>query len=368
MKRLQRWMQKRFFRQYRPYQCTLPDNVRGYLQRIPKAEIHLHLEGSMDADTIWTLAQKYDDPNIRSKNDADWALVFHSPQHFFEQFLKVSSLLREADDFALLARQVASRFIAENIQYAEITLAPHKFVRNGIPYPDIIAAIDSGLLDGMKGKDFSYNIIIDIVRDLGPQAGMETMRMVAAHPHPNVAAIGLGGGENYVPEASAEVFQFAESLGLHKTAHAGEGREPESIWGALQHLGVKRIDHGLRAIEDPKLVEYLKEHQIHLNMCPSSNVMLGVAASHEKHPLRYYYEQGIPVNLSTDDPSFFCTTLTQEYEKVVELHGIPLQDIPAIITNALDASFLPEEKKQALKQTFQHETNQRRNEFNISLE
>lgn len=355
MRRLQRWLHKRFNRLYTPYQCALPNHTREFLRRIPKAEIHVHLEGSIDANTIWELAQKYDDPTIRSKSDAQWALYFKNPHDFFMQFLRVSSLIREAGDFALLARQVARRFAEENIQYAEITLAPHKFVRNGIPYPDIIAAIDQGLRDEMKEKPFEYSLIIDIVRDLGPEAGMETMRWVKSHSHPNIAAIGLGGGENYLPEASKEVYQFAETLGLQKTAHAGEGKGPESIWGAINHLGVKRIDHGLRAIEDPKLVDYLKENQIHLNMCPSSNVMLGVSASHTQHPLRYYHEQGIPVNISTDDPSFFNTTLTQEFEKVVEFHQFPQDEIPTLITNAIDASFLPSEKKQSMKQSMLNE-------------
>lgn len=366
MRRLQRWLHKRFNRLYKPYQCALPDHIRSYLRLIPKAEIHLHLEGSIDANTIWELAQKYDDPQLRSFSDAQWALYFSSPHEFFMQFLRVSSLIREASDFTLLARQVAHRFDAENIHYAEITLAPHKFVRNGIPYPDIINAIDQGLRDEMKNTPFEYRLIIDIVRDLGPEAGMETMHMVQEHPHPNVAAIGLGGGENYLPEASKEVFQFAETLRLSKTAHAGEGKGPESIWGALNHLGVKRIDHGLRAIEDPKLVTYLKENKIHLNMCPSSNVMLGVAASHEQHPLRYYHEHGIPVNISTDDPSFFNTSLTHEYEKVVDLHSFPLHEVPRLITNALDASFLPAEKKQTMKQSVMDRISTLQKELNIA--
>lgn len=365
MRRLKRWLHKRFNRLYTPYQCALPKPIREFLRLMPKAEIHVHFEGSIDANTIWGLSQKYNDPHIRSISDAQWALYFSNPHEFFMQFLRVSSLIREADDFALLAQQIALQFADENIQYAEITLAPHKFVRNGIPYPDIINAVDRGLREVMNDKPFEYSLIIDIVRDLGPEAGMETMRMVEAHPHPNVVAIGLGGGENYLPEASKEVFHFAETLGLHKTAHAGEGKGPESIWGTLNHLGVKRIDHGLRAIEDPKLVEHLKEKKIHLNMCPSSNVMLGVAASHEQHPLRYYHEQGIPVNISTDDPSFFNTSLIQEFEKVVELHKFPLDEIPTLITNAINASFLPDKKKQILKQSMLDEISSLQSKLNI---
>ncbi len=365
MKRLQRWMQHKFFRQYQAYHCSLPEPVQLFLYEIPKMEIHVHFEGSMNADTIWKLAQKYKDPDIRSYSDAEWSLFFYSPQKFFRQFLKLSSLLREADDFALLAEQIARRFAEENIQYAELTLAPHKFVRGGIPYATIIEAVDNGLCKGMEGHPFDYNLIIDIVRDLGPVSGLETMHMVRDYPHPKVAAVGLGGGENYPPEHSKEVFEYAEKLGLKKTAHAGEGRGPDSIWGALKHLGVKRIEHGLRAIEDPTLVAYLAENKIHLNMCPSSNVMLGVAISHEKHPLHYYHKQGIPVNISTDDPSFFRTTLLEEYQKVVEFQKLPVQEIPTLIYNSIDASFLSGNEKSALKSRFQSEFARFIDKFNI---
>jgi adenosine deaminase len=305
---------------------------------------------------VYQLGRKHGVEKIRTRSDAEWCLYFSTPSQFFECFLYVSNLMRTPEDIYQAARDLGARLNAENIRYIEITLAPQKFVRAGIAYPDLIDAADRGLLDSRDEQGREHRFIIDVVRDLGPEIGMETVRLVERHPHPRVVAIGLGGGEQHPAAASEGVFRYAEAIGLQKTAHAGEGRGPESIWEAIRTLGVKRIDHGVRAREDRKLVDYLAEHRIALNLCPSSNVMLGVVSSLEDHPIHAYHRQGIPVNVSTDDPAFFRTTLTEELAKMTAYQAFAVDDIPVLIENALRASFLPDTDKTQWIARFREET------------
>ncbi|MBZ0255722.1 adenosine deaminase, partial [bacterium] len=159
---------------------------------------------------------------------------------------------------------------------------------------------------------------------------------------------GLGGGENYPPEQSKDVFEYASGLGLRKSAHAGEGLGADSIWRTLKSLKPERLDHGVRAHEDARLVDYIAENQIPLNLCLTSNVMLGVVNSIENHPFKQYDQRGIPVNLSTDDPPFFRTTLNDEFAQLIQHHGYKTTDMLRLTQNAINASFLNDDAKQQL--------------------
>lgn len=330
---------------------TLIPKVQRFLARLPKAEIHLHFEGAVSAPVILELGRKYGVKSIRTLSDAEWRLYFSTARMFFENFLYVSSLFREADDFHRAAVDLGKRLLRENIRYVELTIAPYKFMRSGIPYKEMMNAIDAGLCESTNGK-VDHRYIIDIVRDLGPEIGMEMIREVEKHPVERVVGIGLGGGENFPPEDSAAIYEYAGAIGLRKTAHAGEGRGPDSIWGAIRALKVERIDHGVRSREDPALVEYLAEHRIPLNLCPTSNVMLGVVSSLEEHPFRCYHERGIPVNASTDDPTFFKVSLTEELSKLIHYQGFRPDEVPKVIENAIQAAFLDPPAKQALLTRF----------------
>lgn len=339
-----------------PPQPELPEAVRLFLRSIPKAEIHIHFEGAIYAETILTFAQKYRLPEIRTLSDAQWRLFFSNAAMFFQNFLSLASLFREPEDFYAAALDLGRRLAEENIQYVELTLAPHKFMRAGIPYPAMMEAINRGLWDAPGSERREHRFVIDVVRDLGPEIGMEMMREVERHPFAEVVGIGLGGGENYPPEDFAEVFRFAQCIGLHKTAHAGEGRGAPSIWGAIRALGTERIDHGVRAREDESLVTYLVENNIPLNQCPTSNVLLGVISSLEEHPFRDYWERGIFLTLGSDDPAFFKTTLTEELGKLIAYQRFTPHEIPSLIENALQASFLDDAVKQVWITRFREET------------
>ncbi len=346
----------------------LPAKTRAFLKRLPKAEIHLHFEGAIGAGTILSLGRKYNIPTIRRRRDAEKALQFSTATEFFHQFLFVSSLLREPEDFYYAAKDLNTRLNEENIRYAEITFAPHKFMRAGVDYLPMIKALDRGL-NGEPAQEFRRRrFLIDIVRDLGPEMGMEMIETVKCFPHPSVIGIALGGSEQFPAQDSAAIYEFAASIGLRKTAHAGEGRGAESIWSALKTLHPERIDHGVRANEDPTLMAYLAENKIPLNQCLTSNVTLGVVTSHEAHPFQEYYKRGIPITIGTDDPAFFQSTLSEELEKLILYQGIPIHQIPKIIANAIHAAFLSEEEKESMLAEFERETQGLTQEFNLESE
>ncbi len=345
----------------------LSDTDWAFIQAMPKVEIHLHFEGAIQPDTILKLAKNYAIRKIRTFADAEWALYFKNPHEFFQKFLFVSSLLRSPDDFRLAAVDLGAYLDEQNIRYAELTLAPHKFMMAGMDYAAIIQAITDGLNEAPGAEKRQHRFIIDIVRDLGPEAGMRVVKAIEANPNPLVVGIGLGGGENYPPEQSKECFDYAAGLGLRKTAHAGEGLGANSIWRTLDALHVERLDHGVRAHEDKKLVEHLIEKQIPLNLCPTSNVMLGVVSRLEDHPFRRYDELGVPVNLSTDDPPFFRTNLNQEFSTLVTYLDYQAGDLPRLTQNAVQASFLDDETKQTLSAEITRETQQLADQHSIDL-
>lgn len=349
-------------------ESELPESEWEFIQAMPKVEIHLHFEGAIQAETILKLAQKYQSKEVRTFADAQWALYFKNPHEFFQKFLFVSGLLRSPEDFQLAAFDLGVYLNEQDIRYTELTLAPHKFMMAGMEYAAILQAIDQGLREAPGAQNREHRFIIDIVRDLGPEAGMRVMKAVEENPNPLVVGVGLGGGENYPPEQSKEVFEYAAGLGLRKTAHAGEGLGANSIWRTLKSLDVERLDHGVRAHEDEELVAYLAEKKMPLNLCPTSNVMLHVVSRIEDHPIKQYDKRGIPVNVSTDDPAFFRTTLSKEFANLVLYLGYQVSDLPHFTENAIQASFLDDETKRRLSGEITRESQRLAQQHSIVLE
>lgn len=273
---------------------------------------------------------------------------FASPTEFFRQFLYISRFVSTTEDLALVVDDVLERLAWDNVIYAEITLAPRKFVRMGIPYPALVETLETAVERSPYREKLDVRFVMDMVRDLGPDRGLELVDWIHERPSPLVVAIGLGGSEGYPPELSVKPFAAARALGLHRTVHAGEGSGAPSIWGAIERLGAERIDHGTRTYENPTLVEYLANTQIPLNMCLTSNVRLGVVPSYEKHPAYDYLRAGIPVTLGTDDPSFFGTTLSEELAIFAKTFGVEFETLIQLQRNAINASFLAEEEREGV--------------------
>ncbi|MFH1744167.1 MAG: adenosine deaminase [bacterium] len=317
--------------------------------QIPKIDLHLHLEGAISPECLLELAKRNGrQDEVPSLKAAQSLMRFSTPQEFFRRFLYVSNFVASVEDLRRVGDDVLDRLACDGVVYSEITIAPRKFLRKGIPYPSLIAELEEAAHQSQCRGGPEVRFIMDIVRDLGPDRGLELVELMERYPSPLVVGVGLGGTEGYPPELSARPFARAREIGLHLTVHAGEGAGPPSIWGAIQRLHAERIDHGTRAREDPGLVDYLAEHRIPLNICPTSNVLLGVVPRLENHPVLDYHRAGILVTIGTDDPSFFGTSLTGEIQSIVRAFHIDGQTIVDLERNAVQASFLSPEEKDRL--------------------
>jgi adenosine deaminase len=289
---------------------------------MPKAEIHLHLEGAIPLPTLWQLIEHHGgDPVIRSRDQLLEWFTYRDFAHFIETWSWMNGFLRRYDDFEFVAEAVARHLVDQNIVYVEAFFSPSDFRQHGLEPQGIAKAIRNGL-DRVSGIEVA--LIVDLVRDRGPQGAARTLAAIKdVASEAGVIGIGIGGLEvAYPPEQFAQVYNDAEAAGFRLTAHAGEEGGPESVWGALRSLRVERIGHGVRSVEDPELMEYLVERQIPLEVCPTSNLRTGVVAHWDEHPVRELIEAGALVTINTDDPAMFDTDLAGEFETLASRVGL----------------------------------------------
>jgi adenosine deaminase len=266
--------------------------------------------------------------------------------HFIQTWIWKNGFLREYEDFTYIAEQVARDLLKQNVCYAEAHYSPSGFVEGGLDIREITRAVRSGL-DRVKGIEIA--LIADLIRDMGPESAARTLQEVKEVREYGVIGIGLGGSEqSFPPELFTGVYADARRLGFHTTAHAGEAAGAASIWGALRTLGVERIGHGTRAEEDETLLAYLSEKQIPIEMCPLSNVRTGVVVRIEAHPIRRYFDLGLLITVSTDDPKMFGNTIAEEYCTLETVFGFTPAEIRRVVDNSVQASWMDPEKKERL--------------------
>jgi adenosine deaminase len=322
--------------------------LRTWLERIPKVELHLHLEGAIPPEALWRLIGKYGGdatvPDFPALLDR---FRYRDFGHFLEVWTWKNGFLREYEDFTFIAEAVARDLARQHIVYAEAYFSPGDFRRAGLATQKLAAAIRFGLA---RVSEIRIGLIGDLIRDHGPVVGGRTLRELAEVRDQGVIGIGIGGSEHeYPPEPYAEVYREARALGFHTTAHAGEAAGPESIWGALRALEVDRIGHGTRALEDESLVERLAQERTPLEMCPLSNVRTGVVRSIAEHPVATYLNRGLQVTINTDDPALFGNSLADEFEVLCRAFDLQGRDIRRLTANAVDATWLPPPEKEALR-------------------
>lgn len=338
-------------------------NLSGVLKEIPKAELHVHLKGAMPVEVFTGLLNEYLAQGILETIPADHMALFQqcenvrpflSPRSWsveeverlfsyadFDNFLYTwvftGHFFRTASDFGRLVTGVVESLRSQNVAYAEITVAPPEYLQRGIPLEDLIACLEEGArLPGIR-----VQWIIDLVRNNGVEEGLDLLGRVIDLRTPSIVGLTLGGAEHRYPPAQFEpVYDLAREHGLRLSIHAGEALGPESVWDALRVLGAERLGHGVRAIEDPALVRHIADRDIALEVSPTSNVCTGIYPSLEAHPVKALYEAGVPVTINTDDPTFFRTTLAEEYAHVHAL-GVPEEGILTMIENGFRYSFLP---------------------------
>ena len=323
----------------------------SWYETVPKVELHVHLEGAIPHEALFALMQKYGGdssvPNVA-------ALVKRFEYGGFSRFIEAWSwknqFLRECEDFTHIAELVARDMAEQGIRYAEVLFSPSLFVRRGLAVQDVAHAVRIGL---SRVPEIEIALIADLVRDYGPESEMVTLEHLKEVRGEGIVGIGIGGSEHeYPPGPFKGLYAKARAAGFHVNAHAGEAAGAQSIWDAVRELGVERIGHGTRAYEDPELVDYLVTERIPVEMCPMSNVRTGVVPCLREHPIRRYYSAGVVVSVNTDDPKMFQTRLADEYRLLEQECGFSRSDIRELILSAVQAAWLPEDRKASLVADF----------------
>ncbi len=296
---------------------------------MPKTELHLHLEGSVEPETLCELDPSLTPEEVRGRYEyADFAGFIQSYKWLVEH-------LNRPEDYALIARRTLARLARESVRYAEITISAGLVLWRGQEF----APIYDALQEVAEESPIEVRWILDATRQWGVEHAWAVARLAAERVGRGTIAFGIGGDEVAGPvEWFGDVFRFALDSGLHLTIHAGESAGPESVWGAVR-LGAQRIGHGIRAAGDPKLLAHLRERDIPLEICISSNVATRVVRCLSEHPVRRIYDAGVPIVLASDDPAMFHTTLTREYELAAREFGFTDGELAGIVENGFRYAF-----------------------------
>lgn len=327
------------------------------IERMPKVELHVHLEGSISSETIEKLARKNGVELRDSNENANPTRVRYGHLiSFLDDYRLRCRCLQNADDFEVACSDVLENLRAQRVRYAEILIPPTAHRLNGLSMDEVMPGIAAGARSVCKNGEIEVRFIFDIGRQFGTEHAWQTAREASRHQANGVIALGLGGDEiHYSPEIFIEQFAWARKEGLHLVAHAGEVTGSSSVWGAVKALGAERIDHGLGARGDEQLLEYLRVRNIAVDMCLTSNVETGAIRSLADHPLPEFLRRGLLVTLNSDDPAMFGTSLTQEYKLCGEELGLDWSEIKTLCLNGVRASFLPDMDKQRLHEQFEEE-------------
>ena len=329
--------------------------IQSYIEAMPKVELHVHLEGSIRPETFLKLAgrHKIELPAQDLEGLRRW-YQFTDFNHFIEVYLKIAASLKNPEDIELIAREFLAGQAQQNVRYSEVIYSPYnQFLANGIPFNEQLDALNRARSWAEREHGVRCQFILDISRETTPEQGEIVAGWAIGAMGQGVCGLGLGGPEvGNPPEKFKTAFEMAFEAGLPAMPHAGETVGPESVRGALEWLHPVRIEHGVRAMEDPVLVEVLRERQMPLDVCPTSNICLKVYPSLEEHPLPKMFDLGLNVTLNSDDPPMFNTTLTQEYLNAVEVMGMELTALEQMVRNAVRASVLGEAERADLLETF----------------
>jgi aminodeoxyfutalosine deaminase len=332
---------------------------KSFIQTLPKAELHLHLEGSVDPATLVELSRRYNTPlptqnnrydvagsgDVLTDDDVRRLYSYKDFNGFLMAFKSVTERLRSPEDYELVTYRLMQKLRQQNVVHAEVYVSIGVIRWRGQPVEPIFEGMERGRERGQRDFGVSLLWIFDAVRHFGPEAAAEVFNLAARLRERNVVAIGIGGDEARGPaEGFRDLYRKAADNGLRLTAHAGETTGPESVWGAL-NIGAERIGHGLSAASDPELMEVMAQKQVPVEMCITSNLRTGACKELQEHPVRKFFDEGLMITLSTDDPAMFQTSLNKEFEIAQQEFSFSEEHLRELARNSIEASFLPVEKK-----------------------
>ena len=325
--------------------------MEQWIERLPKIELHLHLEGAIPIPTFHELVKKYSPrKKVPSLEELERRFVYRDFAQFIETWMWHCEFINEYDDFTLLAEGVGGYLVSQNILYAEAFFSAPDFHDKKLSTQRIAEALRKGLA---KAAGTKVRLIGDLVRNRGPEKALRTVSELLEVKEFGVIGIGLGGMEKeYPPELFRQAFEKARTSGFHTTAHAGEAAGEESVRGAVTELRAERIGHGAR-ISDERLLDFLGEKKIGIEMCPLSNVCTKAVASYQDHPIRRFFDRGLLVNVNTDDPAMFGNPFCREIEALVRDLGFTEREVLRLMENAVEISWMDSKEKTDFRKLLQ---------------
>jgi len=328
--------------------------LKPYIASIPKTEIHIHVEACVSSASYHQLMDKYDIPHDSKTNKLIDFSKIKSLKSMLESFYFVQSFFRQPEDFLYVAKDVVEYAKRNNIYYIEAFASPSMVLNQGlVSFDGMFENLVAGFDQARKSDGVDVRLIVDVSRSFGLANAMKNLDLLLEYlkkkPTESILGIGLGGQEIGHPCSEyAPVFEKARSESLHVVSHAGEEVGPESIWDAINLLHSERVGHGTSAIQDPKLMDHLRDSKLPLEVCPTSNVITKkYVKRYSKHPMREMFDYGVNVTVNTDDPMLFSIELNDEYDHVATQLKFTRAEINQLIRNNLAATFMPEKTKQA---------------------
>ena len=320
-----------------------------FVRSLPKTELHVHIEGTLEPEMMFGLGERngFDLP-FESVDGVAEAYDFTNLQSFLDIYYQGAAVLQTPGDFYELMAAYLERADADGVRHAEIFFDPQTHTARGIPFEVFMQGFREAIADARSRSGVTADLILCFLRHLSGEDAVTTL--ITAEPHlDGVIAVGLDSSEvGNPPELFSGAFQMARELGLKAVAHAGEEGPPEYVIGALDTLGVERIDHGVRSLEDPDLMERLRRDRVPVTMCPLSNLALKVVERLENHPIMAMVEAGLLVSVNSDDPAYFGGYVLDNYSAVASAFGLSSVDLADLARNSIQSSFLDVERKREL--------------------
>jgi len=320
----------------------------SFIRGLPKAELHIHIEGSLEPELVFALAAKHKValpyPSVEALRRA---YDFHNLQSFLDIYYAGADVLRDEDDFHAMTSAYLARAHADGVVHAEIFFDPQTHTQRGIPFGNVMAGITRALAEGERNLGITSRLILCFLRHLSADDAMQTLRQALPYKSA-IHGVGLDSSEvGHPPSKFTDVFRAAREAGFRAVAHAGEEGPPAYIREALDLLHVERIDHGVRCEGDDALCRRLIAERNPLTVCPLSNVKLGVFPKMEQHNLKRLLDRGLCVTVNSDDPAYFGGYVVDNYVAAQKALGLTREDIATLARNSFAASFLPEADKMA---------------------
>lgn len=324
------------------------------LDRIPKVELHYHVDGSVRPETILELALKENVKLLETELSKFKTYVQVSEEctslkEYLQKFDLTLAIMQREENIKRIVIELLEDLASQNVKYVELRCSPYLFMKGGLSFEQVVESILSGMMEGKQKFNIKSNLILICMRHHSPKESIEVVKKGKKYIGKGVVAVDLAGNEaDFPPELHKEAFKLAKEYGYHITVHAGEVAAPKNVITAIKDLYAERIGHGVYAEKDEEAYRLIRECGTAVEVCLTSNVQTHAVEDIKVHPIKSYFEKGIKVTINTDNTTVSNTNLKKEYEILINEFGFSMKDIKAVIMNAVDASFLSEEEKRQL--------------------